>query len=54
MAYAVIAITSLYDARSRDRVWTIQSTCFEKTSMSDTLLEEANATVKQLGIDELI
>ncbi len=54
VAHTVIVITSLYDARSRDRVWTIQSTCFEKTNMSDTLSEEADAIVKQLSIDELI
>ena len=54
VALTVIVITSLYDSASRDRIWTIQSTCFEKTSISDTLLEEAIAIVKQLSIDELI
>lgn len=54
VAHTVVVITSLYDADSHDRIWTIQSTCFEKTSLADTLLEEANAIVKQLGIDELI
>lgn len=54
VAHTVIVVTSLYDAGSRDRIWTIQSTCFDKTSMSDSLLEEANAIVRQLRIDELI
>jgi hypothetical protein len=54
LAHTVIVITNLYDAGSQDRVWTIQSTCFEKTSMSAVLLEEANAIVRQLRIDQLI
>lgn len=54
LAHTVIVITNLYDAGSQDRVWTIQSTCFEKTSMSTALLDEANAIVRQLRIDQLI
>lgn len=54
VAHTMIVILNLSAVSSGDRIWTIQSTCFEKTSMSDTLLEEANAIVKQLGIDELI
>jgi hypothetical protein len=54
LAHTVTVIANLYDAASRDRVWTIQSTCFEKTSMSAVLLEEANAIVRQLRIDQLI
>ena len=54
LALTVIVITNLYDAGSQDRVWTIQSTCFEKTSMSAVLLEEAIAIVRQLRIDQLI
>jgi len=54
VAHTVVVITNMYDAGSRDRVWTIQSTCFEKTSMSDVLVEEANAIVRQLRIDQLI
>ena len=47
-------VTNLYDVASRDRVWTIQSTCFEKASMEVVLLDEAIAIVRQLRIDELI
>ena len=54
VAHTVVVITNMYDAGSRNRVWTIQSTCFEKTSMSDVLVEEANAIVRQLRIDQLI
>lgn len=54
VAHTVIVITNLYDASSRDRIWTIQSTCFNKSSMSETFMEEANAIVRQLRIDELI
>jgi hypothetical protein len=54
VAHTVVVITNMYDAGSRNRVWTIQSTCFEKTNMSDVLVEEANAIVRQLRIDQLI
>ncbi len=54
LAHKVVVITNLYDAGSQDRVWAIQSTCFEKTSMSTALLDEANAIVRQLRIDLLI
>jgi len=54
VAHTVTVITNLYDAGSRDRVWTIQSTCFEKSSMAAVLLDEANAIVRQLRIDRLI
>ena len=54
LAHTVTVITNLYDAGSQARVWTIQSTCFEKASMSAVLMEEANAIVRQLRIDQLI
>lgn len=54
LAHTVVVVTNLYDAASRERVWTIQSTCFEKASMREVLLEEANAIVRQLRIDKLI
>ena len=53
-AYEVIVISSLYDVATRKRVWAIQSTCFEKSSMSVALLEEARVIVQQLRVDELI
>jgi hypothetical protein len=54
LAHTVIVITNLYDVASNDRVWTIQSTCFKKTSLSEGLLDESKAIVRQLRIDELI
>lgn len=54
VAHTVIVITNLYDARSHDRIWTIQSTCFEKASIAETLFDEAEAIVRQLRIDGLI
>jgi len=54
VAHTVIVITNLYDAGSRDRIWTIQSTCFKKASIAETLAEEADAIVRQLRIDGLI
>jgi hypothetical protein len=53
-AYEVIVISSLYDVATRKRVWAIQSTCFEKSSMSEVLSEEARVIVQQLRVDELI
>lgn len=54
VAHTVVVITNLYDTGNPNRVWTIQSTCFEKANMSDVLVEEAKAIVRQLSIDELI
>lgn len=54
LAHTVVVVTNLYDAASRERIWTIQSTCFEKSTMREVLLEEANAIVRQLRIDKLI
>lgn len=54
VAHTLVVISNLYDGRSHERVWTIQSTCFGKDSLSEVLTEEANAIVRQLRIDELI
>lgn len=54
VAHTVIVITNLYDAEDDDRIWTIQSTCFKKTSIAEVFLDEATAIVRQLRIDELI
>lgn len=54
IAHTVVVISNLYDAASHDRMWTIQSTCFKKSSMSGVLLDESSAIVRQLRIDELI
>ena len=54
VAHTVIVITNLYDSKSRERIWTIQSTCFEKTTIADMLQDEATAIVRQLRTDELI
>ena len=54
LAHTVVVITSLYNAASGERIWTIQSTCFEKASMDQVLREEAEAIVRQLQIDKLI
>lgn len=54
IAHTVVAVTNLYDASNGERIWTIQSTCFEKATMSEVLIEEATAIARQLGIDGLI
>ena len=53
-AHTVVVITNLYKAGSGERVWTIQSTCFEKASMDEVLHDEAEAIVRQLQIDKLV
>ena len=54
VARTVAVISNLYDGESHERVWSIQSTCFEKASMSEALREEAIAIARQLRFDELI
>lgn len=54
VAHTVVVITNLYDSASRQRVWSIQSTCFDKASMAEVLLDETKAIVRQLRIDNLI
>lgn len=53
-AHTVIVVSNLYDAATQQRVWSIQSTCFDKASMSEVLLDESEAIVRQLKIDKLI
>jgi hypothetical protein len=54
IAHTVVAVSNLYDVSDGERVWTIQSTCFEKASMDEVLQEEAKAIVRQLQIDNLV
>lgn len=53
-AYDVVVISSLYDVVTRERVWSIQSTCFDRSNMSDALRDEARIIVQQLRNDERI
>lgn len=54
IAREVIMVANLYDAGTATRVWTIQSTCFEKQDLEAILDEEARAIVRQLDRDRLI
>lgn len=54
IAHTVVAITNLYDTGSGARLWTIQSTCFEKATIREVLVDEAAAIARQLRIDRLI
>lgn len=54
IAREVVMVSNLYDARTGARVWTIQSTCFEKSAFEAILDEEARAIVRQLRRDRLI
>lgn len=53
LAHTVVVVSNLYDASDGERLWTIQSTCFDNSSMDEVLQEEAAAIVKQLRIDKL-
>lgn len=54
VALTVSVISNLYDSKSHERIWTIKSTCFDKKSMSEVLLEEASVIARQLRMDKLI
>jgi hypothetical protein len=54
VAHTVVVITNLYDSATRDRVWSIQSTCFNRATMDEVLLAETVAIVRQLRVDKLI
>jgi len=54
VAHTVVVITNLYNTATRERVWSIQSTCFDKASIAEVLLDETDAIVRQLRIDKLI
>jgi len=53
-AYDVVVISSLYDVVTKERVWSIQSTCFDRSNMSDALRDEARIIVQQLRDDDRI
>jgi hypothetical protein len=53
-AHEVTMVTNLYDSRTGTRIWTIQSTCFEKSGFDAVLRKEARAIVRQLSRDGLI
>lgn len=54
LALTVIVVSNLYDSASRERVWSIQSTCFKKSNLSEVIIDESRAIVRQLQIDDLI
>ena len=54
VAHTVVAVSSLYDASNGERLWSIQSTCFEKASFDEVLDEEARVITKQLLSDGLV
>jgi len=54
IAHTVVVVTNLYDTASGSRLWTIQSTCFEKATMDEVFSEEARAIAGQLRFDRLI
>lgn len=54
ISHTVAVESSLYDTQTTDRVWSIRSTCFKKSSIADALQKEAELIVRQLRTDELI
>lgn len=53
-AHEVIVVSNLYEAGSGTRLWTIQSTCFNKAHLDSVMRDEARAIVRQLRRDGLI
>jgi hypothetical protein len=53
-AHEVTVVTNLYDARNGERIWTIQSTCFDKADLDTVFGQEAEAIVRQLRRDRLV
>ena len=54
VAHTVVAVSSLYDASNGERLWSIQSTCFDKATFDDVLDEEARVITRQLLSDGLV
>jgi hypothetical protein len=54
LAHEVTMVTNLYDAITGNRIWTIQSTCFDKADFDALLRQEAKAIVRQLRRDGLL
>ena len=54
LALTVIVVSNLYDSANRDRIWSIQSTCFKKSDLSEVFIDESKAIVRQLQVDNLI
>lgn len=53
-AHEVTMVTNLYDADTGKRIWTIQSTCFDRADFDAVLRQEAQAIVRQLRRDGLV
>lgn len=54
LSHTVVAVTNLYKADDGQRIWSIQSTCFERETFKEALSVEAEAIARQLRIDKLI
>ena len=54
ISHEVIMVTNLYDSQDGTRIWTIQSSCFERSDFDAILQQEAQAIVRQLRRDRLI
>lgn len=54
VAHEVTMVTNLYNAGNGKRIWTVQSTCFDKAEFDAVLRQEAKAIVRQLRTDGLL
>lgn len=50
-AHTVVVISNLHDTATKERVWSIQSTCYKKSSLIEALANEAKVIVNQLRVD---
>lgn len=54
ISHTVTVIASLYDPGDGRRLWTIQSTCFDRQSREEFMIEEAQTIVRHLRRDGLL
>ena len=53
IVHDVVAISSVFDVATQEKLWNIQSTCLDRTSMDEIMADEASAIVGQLRYDGL-
>lgn len=54
VSHTVVVIASLYDGLSNDRLWTVQSTCFDKRSSMAFMADQSATIAAQLKKDRLL
>jgi len=53
ISHTVVVVASLYDASNNERLWTAQSTCFDRQTRDEVLLDQATTIAAELRRDWL-